>query len=87
MSKPVPKVAATRTREQGIKIAEETIRIIETEEDMKREFISSVYRGLVGMRARLKDGAFFTQGMERTLMNWSRTIGPGKKTTEDGMMM
>ena len=87
MTKPIPHPPATRTREEGIAIADETIRIINTEEDLTRDFISSVHRGLVGMRARLRDGAYFTAGMERTLMNWSRTIGPGKQTTDGAMLM
>ena len=83
---PEPKPPASITREQGISIANETIRIIEAEEDMTRKFISGVHHGLVGMRARLKDEAYFTAGMEQTLMNWSRTIGPGSKVTNDPMM-
>ena len=81
MTKPIPHPPASISPAEGIAIAEETIRIILEEEDLERTFISSVHRGLVGMRARLKDGAYFTAGMEKTLMNWSRTVGPGRPKT------
>lgn len=86
MSKPIPHPPASLTPAQGIEIIEETIRVINSDEDMDRLFIFSVHKGLVGMRARLKDGAYFTEGMERTLMNWSRVIGAGSKKPSDPMM-
>ncbi len=86
MSKPPLHPPASISPTEGIAIAEETIRIILEDEDLERKFISSVHRGLVGMRARLKDGAYFTAGMEKTLMNWSRVIGPGKKKAQEVLM-
>ena len=86
MTKPIPHPPASISPTEGIAITEETIRIILEEEDLERTFISSIHKGLVGMRARLKDGAYFTAGMEKTLMNWSRVIGPGKKKAEEVLM-
>jgi hypothetical protein len=79
MSKPKP--PASITNAEGVILADETIRIIKQSTEV-HPFTSSVHLSLIGLRARLKDGAYFTEGMERTLRNWSKAIGPGKPPGE-----
>ena len=66
---------AEMSRRDAVSLMTSLIKDIENTPDLQAlAFGVSVRQGLIGMRARLNDQAFFSVGMEKTLTNWAKAI-------------
>jgi len=75
MPKTKVRVHAALTNDQGILLINELIETIDQIPNLAKSFFGSdVREHLVSMRARLKDGAFFSRPMEVALENWGKAI-------------
>ena len=72
---PTPRLGASLTPTQGIQSIDELVRTIDSIPNLKASgFGQDVRSSLQSMRAKLSEGNFFSQPMEKAIEGWGRGI-------------